>query len=101
LEVVEPTKPVRLKDQALLAKWQDASFRLQDKLMAAMDNNRPADVKAYAIAAGVATDKLLVLAGRPTSIVAGLHEVRHTRPQRVATLNQVATIINQEVPHEG
>ena len=96
LPVEEPTKPVRLKDQALMAQWQDVAFRMQQKLGAAMDNDRPNDVRTYAIAAGVATDKLLLLAGRPTSIVAGLHEVRHTLPQLPATLSRVANIIDLE-----
>lgn len=97
LEIQEPTKPVRLKDQALLGEWQDILFRLQVKLKAALDNDRSNDAKAYSIAAGVATDKLLVLAGRPTSIVAGLHEVRHSLPQLAATLSRVAEIINVPV----
>ena len=94
LVIKEPDKPVRLKDQALLAEWQDIAFRAQRLIKAALGNGRPADAKAYAIAAGVATDKLLVLAGRPTSIVAGLHEVRHSLPQLAATLAQVANMIN-------
>ena len=96
LEVIEPSKPVRLKDQALISRWQDISFRTMVKLNAALDNDRPNDAKAYAIAAGVATDKLLVLAGRPTSIVAGLHEIRHSLPQLAATLSQVAKQIHIE-----
>lgn len=96
LDIQEPAKPVRLKDQALLGEWQDIAFRLQKLLKAAITNDRPNDAKAYSIAAGVATDKLLVLAGRPTSIVAGLHEVRHSLPQLAATLTKVAEIINVE-----
>ena len=97
LEVIEPTKPVKLKDQALLQRWQDVAFRIQDKLNAALDNSRANDVKAYSIAAGVATDKLLILAGRPTSIVAGLHEIRHSLPQLAATLSRVATRISEPI----
>ncbi len=94
LVIKEPDKPTRVKDQALLANWQDILFRLQEKMSAAVDNERPNDAKAYSIAAGVATDKLLVLAGRPTSIVAGLHEIRSSLPQLAATLSRVAEIIN-------
>jgi cob(I)alamin adenosyltransferase len=90
VEVIEPARPVRVKDQAMLEKWQNAAFLLQENLRRASEDGKPGDAKAYAIAAGVATDKVLLLAGRPTSIVAGLHAIQASLPDLARTLARVA-----------
>lgn len=89
LSMSEPeilTGPVKLRDQELLSKWQSQTFDLLARLDEATRSDNHQAAKVWSIAAGVATDKTLLLGGRPTSIVAGLHEHRHTLPQLASRL---------------
>lgn len=87
---MEANQPVKLKDQYLKSRWQMSGVDLMDKLDEAMRDNKANDAKNYAIAAAVATDKMLLLDGKPTSIQASIHEVRHTLPQLAGRLAAIA-----------
>ena len=90
-EIIDPVKPVRLRDQALMEKWQNAVFKLMQSVEDSIANGKASDARSFAVAAAVGTDKVLVLAGRPTSITASLHEVRHSLPQLATMLSRVAS----------
>src|SRR2546426_521614 len=90
ITVIDSNKPVIIKDQALLNDWQNLAFSLTAQVQKSIDNGKAADAKGYAIAAGIATDKTLLMAGRPTNLTLNIHEVRHTLPQLAATLAELA-----------
>lgn len=82
---------VQLRDKELMEKWQASTFKSLDLLDKAQDAGRSLDAQRWAVTAAVGTDKLQILAGRPTNIVASVHEVRHTLPQLASRLAQIAT----------
>lgn len=63
----------------LLGMWQSTLIGVLAKLHdAAMGHSElsPKDAKDWAIIGGIATEKVLLLDGKPTSIVTNLHDVR-------------------------
>lgn len=76
----------------LAGMWQVAAAGALDKLatMAYDGYSTASDAQKWAITAGIATDKLMVLHGMPTSIVANIHEVRHSLPQLATMLAGIA-----------
>jgi len=47
------------------------------------------EIQRLATTMAIATDKTLLLSGRPTSVVAGMHQVRHALPDILAKLLRV------------
>ena len=82
--------PTILRDDALLAKWQEQAFSSLQRLDEAINLNKASEAKSWAITAGIAADKTLVLGGRPTSISASIHEVRHQMPELAKKLAALA-----------
>jgi hypothetical protein len=97
--IPELKNPVRLKDQALLESWQDNAFRLQQRLQQSIEEDDATKTKAYAIANGIATEKVLLLAGRPTQLSAHIHEIRPTLPEVAARLAKLAARVVSESPN--
>jgi len=58
-------------------KWSHNALAIQDRLTQAVELGDAAQAQRWAIAAGISTDKVLVLKGRPTEIIANLHAHRH------------------------
>lgn len=82
-------RAVPVQDQALLREWQARGFKALEHLSKCKAEDG-GNAQRWATVAGIATDKVLVLAGRPTAIVAGIHEVRYTLPQLTERLLRVA-----------
>jgi hypothetical protein len=79
------------KKDLLLGTWQWLYLDTLDDLVNRRESGTltPRDRQTLTWTMGVATDKVQVLAGLPTAIVAGMHEVRMTLPEvasRLATL---------------
>ena len=82
----------KIQDAELLTAWQDRTKGFLERARQATDKDRPMDAKNWATAAGIGTDKLLVLGGRPTQIIQGINTVRHELPQLIGRLVQVAKL---------
>ena len=105
MERVKPTpvqildaKPVGFRDQALMSAWQENTFAVLEKMKVAIADDKSRAAREWSTSAGIGTDKILVLSGRPTQIVAGLHEVRHTLPAVAERLLAVAHRLGIEAP---
>ena len=78
----------------MLSAWHDTFFSAYDQLR--MDDVTPNDRKNLAIAMWISTEKVQLLSGQPTALVANLHEVRVSMPELVQRLGQVARIIEAD-----
>lgn len=75
---VPPEKSRTPWTATLEEKWQHNLDLALDRMREAlMDQYGTRDAKDLAVAAGIATEKHLLLSGKPTAIVAGLTEHRH------------------------
>lgn len=83
----------------MLAAWHDTFFGAYDGMRKA--DLSPKDRQALAITMGISTEKVQLLSGQPTQLVANLHEVRVSMPELVSRLGQVARIIEAEMPKEA
>jgi hypothetical protein len=82
-----PNRPV------LLAGMQWLYLRCMAQMAAEYDAGRailPGDLRNYAVTMGIAIDKVQLLSGAPTEIVAGIHEVRHLLPALAERLARVS-----------
>ena len=83
----------------MLAAWHDTFFAAYDEVLSTQPTAR--ERQALAITMGISTEKVQLLSGQPTALVANLHEVRVSMPDLVARLGQVARIIEAEMPGEA
>lgn len=75
---VELSRPAQTEHQ--LIQWNAAFNGASEKLRDIMDGEHQGsttDQRNYTIMMGISQEKILLLTGQPTQIVAGLHEVRH------------------------
>ncbi len=82
----------RVEDGKLLRLWQKRTFQALKELKASEVAHKSLDSKNWAAVAGIGTEKVLLLGGRPTEIVSHLHEMRHTLPDIVGRLIKVAKV---------
>ena len=81
----------------MLSAWHDTFFSAYDQLQGVGGKAvTPNDRKNLAIAMGISTEKVQLLSGQPTALVANLHEVRVSMPELVQRLGQVARIIEAD-----
>lgn len=77
----------------MITAWHDTFFGAYEQMRHDPTSN---DRKNLAITMGISTEKVQLLSGQPTALVANLHEVRVSMPELVARLGQVARIIDAE-----
>jgi hypothetical protein len=87
-------KPLSMKDPGALARWREAQEKFLDRATQAAEESDANRAKSYAIAAGIATEKVLLLESKPTVILAGLHENRHLLPDVLRKLAGAAEILS-------
>jgi hypothetical protein len=71
----------------LMGAFHDLAFRAFEKTLD--PKTSMGDLRNASITMGVATDKLQLLSGQPTAIVAGIHEHRHDLSAIAARLANV------------
>lgn len=76
-----------------LQRWKDAQKRFLERAHEAADNDDASRAKSYAIAAGIATEKTLLLENKPSVIIGGLQENRHLLPDVLAKLAAAAEVL--------
>ena len=76
--------------KALESAWQDQTKAALAKLREAIADGQALNATRYATVAGIGTDKMLVLSGRPTNITANFTEIRYTLPALAAKLTRIA-----------
>ena len=89
-EVEAFKKPMR--DEMLVA-WHDTFFSAYQEMQAQPSAN---DRKNLAITMGISTEKVQLLSGQPTALVANLHEVRISMPELIQKLGRVANVLEAE-----
>ena len=82
-----------LRDEMLVA-WHDTFFGTYDELRTG--ELKPRERRDLAIVMGISTEKVQLLSGQPTALVANIHEVRVSMADLVSKLGQVAQIIEAE-----
>lgn len=82
----------RLKQEYLAAGHQYLFLEALRQLTRMSRRNQLNGIELLRIAQamGIATDKSLLLAGRPTSLIGGVHEVRHSLPSLLEKVIRVA-----------
>ena len=88
----------RVKAPELMGAFHDLAFRAFEKTMDPRASL--VDLRNASIVMGVSTDKLQLLAGQPTQIVAGLHAHRVDLPGIAAKLARVAEQLPEVVDAE-
>ena len=63
--------------EGLESRWSMNALDIQQRLSQAIDDGDAANAQRWAVAGGISTEKVLLLKGRPTEIVASLHAHRH------------------------
>jgi len=89
--VLAPFRAVRR--DLFTSMWQYAAAENIDAMYEhkARGNLSAGDRRNYMVAAAVASEKALLFAGQPTSIVAGIHEHRLALPDLMAKMQQVSS----------
>ena len=85
MRLARMTQPLRKATQAdtavvldgLESRWSMNALDIQQRLSQAIDEGDAANAQRWAVAGGISTEKVLLLKGRPTEIVASLHAHRH------------------------
>lgn len=62
---------------ALDERWSRNALGVQQRFSEAIERDDASAAQKWAIAAGISTEKVLLMRGRPTEIVANLHAHRH------------------------
>ncbi len=88
--VVQPLRAIRR--DLFTALWQYAAAENMDAMYEhkARGNLTAGDRRNYMVAAAVASEKALLFAGQPTSIVAGIHEHRLALPELLEKMREVS-----------
>ena len=84
-----------IRRDEMLATWQDLYFDTYDAFRrdSAANKLSHGDRQRLAITMAVSTDKIAILSGHPTQIVANVHDVRVSMPDLLHRLNQAARVI--------
>ncbi len=91
---------MKLDDQALREKWESATEKALRNLAEALNGTKDRLSKDAALTAAICTDKVLLLQGRPTQIVANLHQHRHELGDLVGRLTAISGQIQAVKPVE-
>ena len=79
-----------------LDRWKTTQNSLLIKLQAATEADDAMRAKSYAVAAGIATEKVLLLENKPTAIIGGLEQNRHMLPELLSRLAAAAEIVRRQ-----
>ena len=77
--------------------WSENALLVQQRLYHAIERDDHNAASKWALAGAIATDKLLVLKGRPTEIIGHLHAHRHDHG---AIMDKLARALNVSVTHD-
>ena len=79
LPAIKPPTPAQIATvtDVLEHKWSSNALSIQDRLTQAIDAGDASSAQRWAISGGISTEKVLLLKGRPTEIIANLHAHRH------------------------
>lgn len=98
-EIAQLTRAARsdavVKD-LLLTAWSANAELLQTRLHEAATDSEHNAAKSWAIAAGIATEKTLLLAGQPTQLVGHLHAHRHDLSDIIDKLALIARRVSSK-----
>jgi hypothetical protein len=75
-------------------RWSVNALGVQQRFAEAIDRDDAASAQKWAIAAGISTEKVLLMKGRPTEIVANLHAHRHELSQVMDKLASAARVVS-------
>ena len=73
-------------------RWSINALSVQQRLHEAVERDDAASAQKWAIAGGISTEKVLLMKGRPTEIVANLHAHRHELGDIAAKLAIAASV---------
>jgi len=74
-------------------KWAHNALAVQERLTQAIDRDDDRAVKNWSVAAGISTEKVLLMKGRPTEIVANVHAHRHELSDVMDKLAKAARVV--------
>ena len=83
------------KTKTALERWRGVQQKVLKLASQAADDNDAGRVKNYSIAAGIATEKVLLLENKPTAIIGGLEQNRHLLPDVLEKLAAAARIVGK------
>jgi hypothetical protein len=75
-------------------RWSVNALGVQQRFAEAIDRDDAASAQKWAIAAGISTEKVLLMKGRPTEIVANLHAHRHELGAVMDKLASAARVVS-------
>ena len=79
---------------ALEDKWSTNALGIQQRLDEAIARDDASASQKWAIAAGISTEKVLLMKGRPTEIIANLHAHRHELSPLMDKLASAARVLD-------
>ncbi len=116
LATLRPPTPAQIATvtDGLEYKWSSNALAIQDRLTQAVECGHAADAQKWAIAGGISTEKVLLLKGRPTELIAHVHAHRHElgsviekmaralRPAHVTTsVTSMTQLSGESITHGG
>lgn len=75
-------------------KWSRNALAIQERLTQAIDRDDAAAAQKWSISAGIASEKTLLMKGRPTEIVANLHAHRHDLSDVMEKMAKAARVVS-------
>lgn len=94
----------QLHRDAMLATWQDVYYDSWSDMRSRRraGDLKPSERQSLTLSMAIATDKLALLSGQPTQIVANVHEVRISMPDLISKLAAVGrSIAAGSYPSQG
>jgi hypothetical protein len=78
-------------------KWSTNALSIQQRLSESVERDDASAAQKWAIAAGISTEKVLLMKGRPTEIIANLHAHRHELSPLMDKLASAARVLDVHV----
>ncbi len=78
-------------------RWSVNALGVQERLTQAVERDDAQAAQKWAIAGGISTEKVLLMKGRPTEIIANLHAHRHELGDIAAKLAIAASVQQRHV----